>query len=125
MADTDSNCRSRFSTSGTLTNIINSDFRAIQEQVVQPCSLSLTNLGFVLHSTFNVFAISVDLGNIVSTSEPVVWGIGMTRDPAVAYTAADGTGELRSPYWRSQFDNVQDAVSLIFVSRLTYQLLKH
>ncbi|PSS38026.1 hypothetical protein PHLCEN_2v111 [Hermanssonia centrifuga] len=35
----------------------------------------------------------------------------MTRDPAVAYTAADGTGELRSPYWRSQFDNVQDAVT--------------
>lgn len=37
----------------------------------------------------------------------------MLRDPAVAYTLPDGTQELRVPYWKSEFNTPQDAVSRI------------
>ena len=35
-------------------------------------------------------AISVDLGSIQSTAEPIVWVVGVVRDPVVQYTNAEG-----------------------------------
>ena len=66
---------------------------------------------------FPVFAISADLGSITATDEPVVWALGMTRDPVVNYTGADGSPQPRSPYWASQFSDPLDAVG--FETRYT------
>lgn len=64
------------------------------------------------HSPYPVFAISVDLGTIAATTEPLVWTMGMTRDPAVTYTGASGAPQPRSPYWASQFNQPLDAVRI-------------
>jgi len=69
----------------------------------------------VIHSeqiirNFIVFGISVDLGTITSTSGPVVWGLGLVRDPITTYPSASGSS-LNSyrPYFFSdpQFANKQ------------------
>ncbi|KAJ3525254.1 hypothetical protein NM688_g8429 [Phlebia brevispora] len=91
--DTDANCRGQFQTSGAV-NV------ASPETGPAP-----------IQQPFPVFAIAADLGTISATTDPVVWGVGLTRDPAVAYIAGDGSEQQRSPYWRSQFDTPIDAVT--------------
>lgn len=59
---------------------------------------------------FPSFAFSIDLGTISATKSPVVWALGLTRDPAVGYTI-NGTIQNRSPYWASSFNDASDAVS--------------
>lgn len=61
-------------------------------------------------SPFPVFAISANLGTIAATAAPLVWMMGMTREPAITYTGASGTPQSRSPYWASQFNEPLDAV---------------
>lgn len=60
-----------------------------------------------------MFAISVDLGIISSTAEPVVWAVGLTRDPALQYFRANQTEE-RGAYWISRFGSAQAAVRICF-----------
>ena len=61
-------------------------------------------------SQFPVFAIAEDLGTIVATSEPVVWAIGFTRDPAVQTSSISGTINQRSLFYQS---NISDPASLV------------
>lgn len=60
-----------------------------------------------------VFAISVDLGKIQSTTSPVTWAVGYVRDPSIAYTAPDGTMQDLSPYYTTRYPgpNITQAVS--------------
>ena len=70
-------------------------------------------------SPFNVFAISMDLGTITATTDPVVWAVGMVRDPAVQAVTASGGQEIRSPYWRTSGtaqNMVRFSAALIVVS---------
>ncbi|GJE94479.1 hypothetical protein PsYK624_106490 [Phanerochaete sordida] len=82
MADTDANCRGQFSSQGHLMNTVNEGPAPIKT------------------GADNVFAISMDLRTVTATSEPVVWAVGMVRDPAVQAVTASGMQETRSPYWR-------------------------
>ncbi|GJE94471.1 hypothetical protein PsYK624_106410 [Phanerochaete sordida] len=82
MADSDANCRGQFSSQGKLTNSANQGPKKISD-------------------AFNVFAISMDLGEVTTTTDPVVWAVGMVRDPAVQAVTATGAQETRSPYWRT------------------------
>jgi hypothetical protein len=42
------------------------------------------------------------LTRIYATSEPVVWGLGLFRDPVIAYPSASGSGfQERRPYFFS------------------------
>ncbi len=96
MSDTDTIPRARFYTTGTLPNT----------------TLSVANATDATgHQSVSAFAISIDLGDIVETNGSVVWAFGMVRDPAVTYVAEDGSQQQRSPYWRSQFETSQEAVS--------------
>ena len=62
---------------------------------------------------FTVYAISKDLGAVDGTpTDPVVWAIGMLRDPVVQFATATGAVEQRLPYWRSKFSQDQDIVCL-------------
>ncbi|THU81541.1 hypothetical protein K435DRAFT_693318 [Dendrothele bispora CBS 962.96] len=86
------NVRDQFSNQGSLNNQTDSNFRAIENNGV-------------------VFGIAVNLGRITSTSQPVVWGLGLFRDPITTY----GSGsESRQPCFFSdpQFagKSVQDVV---------------
>ncbi|KIK65832.1 hypothetical protein GYMLUDRAFT_158658, partial [Collybiopsis luxurians FD-317 M1] len=57
-----------------------------------------------------VFAFSTDLGNITSTLSPVVWGIGLVRNPDIIYTTAAGN-QTRQPYFFTKYINVETALS--------------
>ncbi|KIK53986.1 hypothetical protein GYMLUDRAFT_142150, partial [Collybiopsis luxurians FD-317 M1] len=57
-----------------------------------------------------VLAFSNDLGNITSTSSPIVWGIGLVRNPNIVYTTAVGN-QTRRPYFFTKYSDVQTAMS--------------
>ena len=60
-----------------------------------------------------VFAISRDLGSILSTTDPVVWAIGYTTDSAVNYSNLSGAPPMsRSPYYKTQYPNDEELVSI-------------
>ncbi len=61
---------------------------------------------------FEVFALALDLGNITSTSEPIVWSLGVVRNPVVAYTTGTGQSQTRVPYFLAQYNSIPDAVSV-------------
>lgn len=54
------------------------------------------------------YAISRDLSTVTAPTSPVIWAIGMLRDPVVQFTTASGATERRIPYWRSKFTQNQD-----------------
>ena len=62
-----------------------------------------------------VFAFSVDLGTIKSTSSPVTWSIGYVRDPSVLYTTGSGTTEMRRPYYATHYSNISTIVSTLHI----------
>ena len=55
----------------------------------------------------------MDLGNIQTTSEPVVWAVGVVRDPVVQFTNSDGQTEAGSAYYWSNYSNIHNVVSLL------------
>ncbi|KAI0072439.1 hypothetical protein K474DRAFT_1667817 [Panus rudis PR-1116 ss-1] len=59
---------------------------------------------------FPVFGISVSLGNITSTSDPVTWAIGVIRDPSIQYTLPDNVVQQRSPYYVTSYPTISSAV---------------
>ncbi|KAF7790195.1 hypothetical protein EIP86_001147 [Pleurotus ostreatoroseus] len=92
MIDTQSHCRAEFKTTGTLPN-----------------QMTVTGPGPI--SNLTTFAFSVDLGTITATKSPVIFALGMTRDPSIAYVNTDGTLQPRSPYWASEFASGLDAAT--------------
>ncbi|KAG9020580.1 hypothetical protein FS842_007199, partial [Serendipita sp. 407] len=89
---TDIVLRQGFNTGGILNNTADTNFRAINKD--WPC-----------------FAFAKDLGNITdSSTAPVVFAVGLSRDPAISYTTS-GTQQSRSLFYRTQFSTDTDAIS--------------
>ncbi|KAK7438891.1 hypothetical protein VKT23_017817 [Stygiomarasmius scandens] len=87
----DNDVRGTFRDKGKLLNTKDTNFRPINQ-------------------SFVVFGISVDLGTITSTSGPVVWGLGLVRDPIINYPSASGASlDSYRPYFfsDSQFSGKQ------------------
>ncbi|TCD67397.1 hypothetical protein EIP91_012432 [Steccherinum ochraceum] len=59
---------------------------------------------------FPVFSISVDLGNILKTTESLMWAVGAVRNPVIAYTTPLGAVQNRAPYFFVQYQDVQSAI---------------
>ncbi|KLO15798.1 DUF1793-domain-containing protein [Schizopora paradoxa] len=66
-----------------------------------------------LDSPFDALAISVDLGLITSTSEPIMWTIGMLRDPSINLTTASGANQMRSSYYWSNYSTIPDITAFV------------
>ena len=62
---------------------------------------------------FDTLAIAIDLGNIQSTLQPVVWAIGVMRDPVVQFVNSKGQQEVRNAYYWSNYLNPRDVVWLL------------
>ncbi|KAF8883867.1 hypothetical protein BD779DRAFT_1472365 [Infundibulicybe gibba] len=77
--------------SGRLLNTEDKDFRAISDD-------------------WPIFAFSVDLGNITEISTPVVWALGVVRNPTIRYASGDGTTQLRSSFFWTQYSTIGDAI---------------
>ncbi len=59
----------------------------------------------------DVFGISYDQQNIgQSSTSPLVWAVGLTRDPSINYTSLNKSVQLRSSYFWSNFSTPKDAV---------------
>ncbi|KAE9404337.1 DUF1793-domain-containing protein, partial [Gymnopus androsaceus JB14] len=89
----DSAVRGQFGTNGVLTNQQDTKFRPINEDFV-------------------VLGLSVDLGNNTDFNTPVVWGLGLVRDPVIQYTpsASNLTTQDRSSYFWTEFSTIADAI---------------
>ncbi|KAF8874083.1 hypothetical protein BD779DRAFT_1451181 [Infundibulicybe gibba] len=79
------------STGDRLLNTDDGDFRAISDY-------------------WPVFAFSVDLGDITEISTPVVWALGIVRDPTIRYDPGDGSTQLRSSFFWTQYSTIGDAI---------------
>ncbi|KAI0341142.1 hypothetical protein BDW22DRAFT_330198 [Trametopsis cervina] len=93
MVGGDDNCRTLFVSLGSLTNTA----------VMSPG---------IIDKPFWSFALAQDLGVVSgSFTDPIVWSIGILRDPVVAYITPSGTVEMREPYWKSVYGTSEDAAS--------------
>lgn len=63
---------------------------------------------------FDVFGMSVDLGNVTSKTDPLVWAIGVIRDPSIQLTKLSGEVQLLSSYYRVNFTSGNDMVRFTF-----------
>ncbi|EKM77069.1 hypothetical protein AGABI1DRAFT_108435 [Agaricus bisporus var. burnettii JB137-S8] len=90
-ADTD--CRTRFAQNGSLTNAKDTEFRPV-------------------NSKWPVFTFAIDLGSITPTTQPdpVVWALGLVRDPLVNYSAGSGFQSRIGYYW-SAYRGIDDVIS--------------
>ncbi|KAF7355439.1 DUF1793-domain-containing protein [Mycena sanguinolenta] len=76
--------RAQFVTNGKLTNTLDTNFRAIEDD-------------------WPVFGFAHDLGTVTTVSTPVVFSVGHIRDPALEYIIAGGALENRNLYYMSEF----------------------
>ncbi|KAI5122587.1 hypothetical protein M0805_004803 [Coniferiporia weirii] len=84
--------RGQFINNGVLENTEDTNFRAVSDD-------------------WPVFAFAEDLGDISSSSSPVVFSVGHFRDPAVEYIVANDQTELRSLYFLTEYGSATDAIS--------------
>jgi len=84
------NIRTDFITTGNLANTIDTNFRAINDD-------------------WPVSAFALNFGNITRTTTPLVFAMGLVRDPVVTYQT--GQLEPRSQLWRKKWRNIGSAVS--------------
>ncbi|KAH9942418.1 uncharacterized protein BXZ73DRAFT_40863 [Epithele typhae] len=64
---------------------------------------------------FPSLALAVDLGSITSTSEPVSWALGFTRDPVVQVALPSGGTKSRRPYYAMQFSDINAAIDSVII----------
>ncbi len=86
--------RTNFSLNGRLENSSDTNFRAINDK-------------------WPALAYALDLGSITQTSNTVVFGIGLIRDPVVSYRVANTTQHL-GHLWHSRWNNIGSAVGVRF-----------
>ncbi|KAJ4485238.1 hypothetical protein J3R30DRAFT_3282917 [Lentinula aciculospora] len=84
----DLDVRSQFLNNGSLNNTQDTDFRAIGV-------------------SWPVLAFCNDLGNITSTSSPVVWGIGLVRDGNIISSG----NQTRRPYFFTKYQDSSSALT--------------
>ena len=87
-ADTD--VRSAFTTSGTLADTNDTDFRAINDD-------------------YPTFGFAVDLGSVGATPVSTLFSLGLTQEQAIQFDGADGIVSVPS-LWTSYFATELDAV---------------
>ena len=64
----------------------------------------------ILYRTFPVLAISADVGLVRLETQPIIYTIGVVRDPVIQST----NGESLVPYYRVKYDDVYDMVITYF-----------
>ncbi|KZT68278.1 hypothetical protein DAEQUDRAFT_812241 [Daedalea quercina L-15889] len=87
----DTVCRKEFILSGGVNSHNNNDtFRNIQQD-------------------WPVFPISVNLGSVVSSNDPIVWVLGYVRNPSINYTLSGEVATLR-PYYTVEYATAEAAL---------------
>ncbi|KAF8883859.1 hypothetical protein BD779DRAFT_1626150 [Infundibulicybe gibba] len=63
-----------------------------------------------INKDWPVFSFSADFGNISIISTPVVWALGVIRDPVIRYGSGDGSTQQRSSFFWTQYNTIGDAI---------------
>ncbi|KAF8874079.1 hypothetical protein BD779DRAFT_1630406 [Infundibulicybe gibba] len=63
-----------------------------------------------ISNNWPVFAFSMDVGSISEISTPIVWALGVVRDPTIRYAAGDGSTQQRSSFFWTQYSTIGDAI---------------
>ena len=63
-----------------------------------------------LYSIDAGYAFSRDLSSISRTSQPLLWYLGVLRNPTINYTTSDGRNQLRSPFYASRYTSISQVV---------------
>ena len=93
--------RALFQTNGAMNNSADTQFRAISDR-------------------WPVFAYAHDLGTVGTTkSTPVVYAIGLVRDPLVQIQNLQNVNTMRSPYYVTRYGSVPGMVRLLSASYVT------
>ena len=93
--------RQGFMTNGSLSNTVDSQFRAID-------------------ANWTVFGFGHDLGVVGPTSTmttPVVYNIGYVRDPLAQLLNIPNVNSLRGSYYLTRYNNTSDLVGLLYTFR--------
>ena len=98
----------QFATEAVLNDTADPTFHPVGKFVT--VSTYSSNLLLIRCRPFDGLGIAMDLGTIQSTSEPIVWAVGVVRDPVVQFTNSSGQIEERSSYYWSNYSNIHDAV---------------
>lgn len=69
-----------------------------------------TNLLTFNSGGFTAFGVAVDVGVVSGTSDPVVYAIGLVRDPVIQYIDPAGQLQLLSPLYHISYGSVSDLV---------------
>ncbi|KAI0793186.1 hypothetical protein C8Q75DRAFT_804004 [Abortiporus biennis] len=64
----------------------------------------------VIDNPFVLFAHSLDLGTITQTVSPVVFALGIIRNPSIQYTTPDNQVQNRSPYFVSEGKSIDEII---------------
>ncbi|KAF8867760.1 hypothetical protein BD779DRAFT_1244531 [Infundibulicybe gibba] len=64
----------------------------------------------VISNNWPVFGLALDLGNISEISTPVVWALGVVRDPVINYGSGGGKIQPRSSFFWTQYSTIRDAI---------------
>jgi hypothetical protein len=86
-------CRLAFFSNGRLTNTSDTLYREISRN-------------------WPVMAYALNLGSITQTSRPMVFALGLVRDPVVRYMK-DGMFQSRSSLWWTRWSSVGNVVSVV------------
>lgn len=87
----DVDVRAQFISNGVLKNTQDTGFRAI-------------------NNNWPVFGFAKDLGSVTGATDPVVFSVGLIRDPAVQYIVANNGRQDRSLYFWSKYNSAGDVV---------------
>lgn len=103
-------CRALFGSQGSLNGTITSGSGVLYKY--EALNIYRINCELTMRRPDLAYALTTDLGNITNTESPIVWAFGLVRNPVVSYTKGSGQSQIRMPYFLTQYNGIEDAVSL-------------
>ena len=93
-----------------LPNIADTGFRTIVEYVPTFYYVRVWILIIPSLSGFTTLAIAVDIGPVTTETDPIVYAVGLVRDPVIQYVDPEGQVQELSPLYRTSYNDTSDLV---------------
>lgn len=105
--------RGLFANGTGLNNTINSNFHPVEQFVLFCCGSYLTDYArWYGLSSFDSIAIAADLGIVQSSIDPIVWAVGVLRDPLIQFTDSQGEIQELNAFYRSNISSLPTIVNV-------------
>lgn len=105
--------RGLFANGTGLNNSINSNFHPVEQFVLYRCGSYLADyVRWYGPSPFDSIAIAADLGIVQSSIDPIVWAVGVLRDPLIQFTDSQGEIQELNAFYRSNISSLPTIVNV-------------